>query len=84
MDEKTGAQKIIIDKNLALKIGDAIIKSTYSKEGYADTKLIITDYENKDIYVVSRIPKDPAVIGNEISVAISKKDGAVLKIWSGE
>lgn len=84
LNDRTGVQEIVIDKNLALEIGDAAIKSTYSERAYVDTKLIIYDYKNSDIFIVTRSPKDQGIIGNEICVAIDKKNGAILKIWSAE
>ena len=84
LSSEVGAQEIVIDKNLALEIGDSVIKSTYSEKAYEDTKLVIYDYKNKGIFVVARTPKDESILGNEICVAIDKKDGTILKIWADE
>ena len=42
------------------------------------------ELEDKDVFVVSRIPKGGETLGSDYNVAISKKDGAIIKIWAGE
>lgn len=77
-----------IDEKLALEIGNAVIKSYCT--GYEDDVLEKTEggvykiKENMDseIFVVYRWYPDS--VGGGHYVAISGKDGAILKIWGDE
>lgn len=75
-----------IDKDLALKIGDTVLRD-YLGEKADNTDLMISFVSNQDFYVISRGPKyDPkkGTVGGGISVAISSIDGRVLKMWPAE
>ena len=75
-----------IDKDLALKIGDTVLRD-YLGEKADNMDLMISFVSNQDFYVVSRMPKyDPkkGTLGGDISVAISSIDGRILKMWPGE
>lgn len=75
-----------IDKDLALKIGDTVLRD-YLGEKADNTDLAISFVSNQDFYIISRMPKyDPkkGTLGGDISVAISSIDGRILKMWPGE
>lgn len=78
------AKGLIVDEKLALEIGNAVIKSVYNENVLLQTKFVVCELEGKDVFVVSRIPKSDETLGGDYNVAISKKDGAIIKIWAGE
>ena len=74
-----------IDENLALDIGNAAIKSAYSNEDkniLKNTKFQVYELKDKNVYVVYRYYEDS--MGGAYGVAISKKDGAIVKMWIDE
>lgn len=86
LESQTGipAKGLIIDEKLALEIGNAVIKSVYNEDVLLQTEFVVCELEDKDAWVVSRIPKGGETLGGDYNVAISKKDGAIIKIWAGE
>lgn len=77
--------EFIIDENLALDIGNSIIKSYCS--GWEDdvlekTNFIVCEIKERDIFVVYRYYPDS--MGGAHGVAINKNNGAILKIWTDE
>ena len=78
------AKGLIVDEKLALEIGNAVIKSVYNENVLLQTEFVVYELEDKDVFVVSRIPKGGETLGSDYNVAISKKDGAIIKIWAGE
>lgn len=83
-ENKAGAQTVAIDEKLALKIGNAVIASVYGEEVLKDTMFIVSEISAKNVFIVSRVPKEVEVLGGSYSVAISKTDGAIVKVWPGE
>ena len=81
---KVSEKEMIVDEKLALEIGNAVIKSVYNENVLLQTEFVVCELENKDVFVVSRMPKDSETLGGDYNVAISKKDGAIIKIWTGE
>ena len=77
-------KELIVDEKLALDIGNAVIKSVYNEDVLLQTEFVVCELKDKDIFVVSRIPKGDETLGGGYNVAISKKDGAIIKIWVGE
>ena len=74
-----------IDEKLALDIGNAAIKSAWSRADekvLENTKFIIYEIKDMDVYVICRYYEN--WMGGDCNVAISKKDGAILKLWGGE
>jgi len=86
LDDKSGipSKGLIIDEKLALEIGNAVIKSVYNENVIEQTEFIVCELKDKDIFVVSRIPKGGETLGGDYNVAISKIDGKILKVWAGE
>lgn len=80
-----------IDEQVALEIGNIVIERVFStiptedgeyKDVLENTNYIVYEVKDKDFYVVTR--GDPNALGGGYSVAISKKNGAILKLWLGE
>ena len=76
-------EKLIVDEQLALEIGNAVIKAVYNEEILTQTSFLVYELEDEDIFIVSRIPKE-SKLGGDYNVAISKSNAAILKVWVGE
>lgn len=77
---------IKIDEDLALEIGDAVLRS-HIGEDVENMELVICRPQLKDYFVVTRINKPDErghISGNDYNVAINIADGRILKIWPGE
>ena len=83
LENKVGAMNIIIDESLALEIGNAVLKSVYGNDMMENTRFHVCELQGRNIYVVSRIPKEE-ILGGDKNVAIDKMNGQILKIWAGE
>ena len=78
-----GGVKWEMDGEMALEIGNAVLESIYGAEIAEYDAYSVRYIEDKEIYLVSRaIGKD--VLGGCFTVVISKKNGEILKVWSGE
>lgn len=78
-------EEVNIDEKLALDIGNAIIKSVCSRwdgDVLKNTQFIVYELKDQDAFVICRWYPDR--MGGDYNVAISKKDGAILKMWEGE
>lgn len=86
LDSQVGVptKGFIVDEKLALEIGNAVIKSVYNENILLQTEFVVYELKDKDIFVVSRIPKGDEKLGGDYNVAVNKKNGAILKIWAGE
>lgn len=73
-----------IDEKLALDIGNVVIRSIYGEEILKKTDFLVCEPEGHDFYIVSRMPKDKKMLGDDYNVAISRIDGRILKVWAGE
>lgn len=78
-----------VDEKLAFEIGDAALKSTVDEsklDEYYKMPAYVYEISGKNIYIVDRAQTvDGHLIdGGGFSVAISKEDGRILKIWFGE
>jgi len=73
-----------IDQELALDIGNAVLQSLGGKALLEETEFIVYELKDKNIYVITRVPKDNNILGGDYNVAISKINGTILKIWGGE
>jgi len=79
----TGTSRISnMSSNLALEIGDAVLKEVFGEDRLSDTIFYVSENNNQDFYIVSRFIED--VVGGGYNVAISKEDGKILKIWADE
>ena len=75
--------KYAIDEEMALEIGNAILKKIFGEEVIKNTRFIVCEVDGKDYFVVSRLPKNYEM-GGDFGVAINKEDGKILKVWMGE
>lgn len=75
--------EFVMTEKLALEIGNAVITSVYGEDVLTDTKFAVYELKDKDVFVVSRIPCDE-ILGGDYNVALSKTDGRIIKVWSGE
>ena len=82
-DNEAGVADIIIDEKLALEIGNAVLQSVFGQNLITDTEFLVGEVKDKDIFIVTRVLKG-VEMGGDYNVAISKKDGAILRIWQGE
>ena len=82
-DNEEGVADVIIDEKLALEIGNAVLKSVLGQDIITDTEFLVCEFKDKDIFIVSRSLKEYEM-GEDYCVAISKKDGAILRVWQGE
>ena len=80
LDDKEYAAEVVIDEKLALEIGDAVLKSVYGQDALAETKFQVCELKDKDVFVVTRMPTEYEM-GDDYNVAISKKDGTILRVW---
>jgi len=71
-----------MSSNLALEIGDAVLKEVFGEDRLSDTIFYVSEINNQDFYIVSRFIEN--VAGGGYNVAISKEDGKILKIWEDE
>jgi len=82
-NDKTGDYTgFSLDEELALEIGDAVLKRAFGADRIANTEFIVQEYIY-GYFVVTRFPY-PIVPGYDFNVAINKEDGRILKIWMGE
>jgi len=81
-DDSCDIADFSIDEDLAIEIGNAIIKSAFGNNAITETRYIVREVIEKDCFVVTRLPKAD-IAGGDYSVAI-KKNGEILKIWWGE
>lgn len=84
-DYGTEAEDIGVDEKLALDVANAVIKHKWSnidKDILKNTKYIVYEVKDRDAFVVCRWYPDR--MGGDYNVAISKKDGSIIKLWIGE
>ena len=75
-----------IDEKLAFEIGDAAMRANVNQshlDAYDKMSANVVEILGGDYYIINRIPNDGSE-GGGISVAISKEDGRILKMWIGE
>ena len=66
----------VVNENLALEIGGAVLKDVYGEKSFSGKKLYVLDKETRFIVVLGEdFP------GRGYNVSINKKDGKILKIW---
>ena len=86
-----------VSEKLATKIGIVTLKTAFEEYDFSHNKFVVSEHEKEEIYIVSSVSKKNAkyeggrrwMVADEkaapcFNVAISKKDGAILKIWPGE
>ncbi|WP_313563861.1 hypothetical protein [Ruminiclostridium cellobioparum] len=83
-DVGTYKKGINIDQEIALEIGNLIIKHVYGENVIKKTDYLVFELEGQDVIVISRVPKGGNTVGGDYNVAISKKDASILRIWMGE
>ena len=74
--------EMTVDEHLALEIWNAVIARLYSQAMIDSTDYTLYEVKEENIYVLSRYVK--GTLGGDINVAISKENGAIVKIWGGE
>lgn len=74
--------RFVIDEELALEIGNAVLKSFRGEEFMKETEASVR--EHPDRFVIYRELKDKRYVGGGMSVSISKKNGQILKIQGYE
>lgn len=73
----------IMSEELALEIGNAVIKSICREEAFQRLNITyVSTLKNKDVYVVTKAQKWHD--GGGYSVSISKIDGSILRVWIEE
>lgn len=72
----------VIDEELALEIGNAVLKSVCGEEFMKETEASVK--EHADRFVISRGLKNKRITGGGMWVSISKKNGQILKIQGYE
>jgi hypothetical protein len=73
-----------IDEKLAFNIGVVILNWYYGEDKAENLPNRYSVYEPKGegVFVVCRLPREPG-LGGDHSVAISKKDGSIVRVWAG-
>ena len=83
LDLENGGVEWEMNGEMALEIGNAVLESIYGAEIAEYDAYSVCYIEKKEVYLVIRsLGKD--VLGGCFTVAISKKNGEILKVWSGE
>ncbi len=73
-----------IDEDLAINIGNSVLKSVYGEDIINSSEYVLAYYEDVGIYKFARIPDNSEAIngmGEDWAVIIRKSDGAILKVW---
>lgn len=85
LEEKSG-KKFEVTDELAIDIGNAVIKSVYGKNAINKTEYDLRYYEKHGVYLFARIPTKikGKGFGWDYEVAIRKEDGAILGVWMGD
>ena len=78
------SEKILINEQTALEIGNAIMKSIFDPDIIQKTYFTVYEVEGEDFLVVSRTPRKKGGEIKSYNVAISKFGGAILRIWIEE
>lgn len=80
-----GENNFEITDEVAIDIGNAIIKSVYGEEAINKTEYNLRYFEKYGVYLFARIPtKLKGSFGWDYEVAIRKEDGTILGVWRGE
>ena len=69
-----------IDEELALDIGNAVLRRVYGENVIEDTRFLVGKIAGKDCFIITRLPKNHPALGGEYNVAINA-NGEILKIW---
>lgn len=74
---------VIVNAEAAKQYASIIFKETLRKNINDYKKVTVMFDSNKNIWIV-QYNIDDDTVGGDISIAISKKNGEVIKIWFGE
>lgn len=78
------SDEFYITDNVAIEIGNSVLKSIYGEEIFNDTEYLLTYYKIDKAYIFTRIPKKEGyeTLGCPYyEVLISALDGSILGIW---
>ena len=73
-----------IDKNLALKIGSLVLESNFKEVEKDKMRYHIKYLKGEEMYIVLWVPQNAKSEDVRYGVAIDKKNGEILRMWSGE
>ena len=82
-DRLSANTSFAITDELAIEIGNAILKNPYNDDFMNETTYELTYIEDDGIYWFSRRPVKPS-LGGAYNVAIDKKTGAIKLVWIDE
>ena len=75
----------ISDKQTAISIGEALLLNFQNQGYFPNYELQTVFYDTEDgIWILSFWESKDNYVGSEFSLAISEKDGQVIKMWVGE
>lgn len=74
---------IVVNAESAKQYANTILKETLEKD-LNEYKVVNVMYDSNNNVWVINYGIDEETVGGDISIAISKKTGEVLKIWFGE
>jgi hypothetical protein len=84
LDDTIGnVNDFFIDDKLAFEIGTAVLRNVYGNVEISDYIFQIIQTKKGDIFIVTAMPNN-MIPGADYNVAISSKDGKILRIWMGE
>ena len=72
-----------ITDDLAIDIGNAVIKSVWGEDVIKETQYRLEYIEDDEAYLFYRVPKDEWTFDGEYDVVINKADGAILWVHTG-
>lgn len=76
-------EEIIIDKTIALEYSNMILEKVLKKD-INEYKEVNINYDSKKEVWILTYGWEEETLGGDINIAIDKKTGEVLLIWSGE
>ncbi len=75
----------ISDKQTAISIGKALLLNFQNQGYFPNYELQTVFYDTEDgIWILSFWESKDNYVGSDFSIAISEKDGQVIKMWVGE
>jgi len=73
---------VIEDEQLALKIGDAILRSYYGEDAVMNTHLVVQRVASEGCFIVCRYSKE-LIPGGGLNVAF-RYNGEIIRLWIDE